>query len=156
MLIKLFFLKKNSGFTLIELFTVIAGVAILSSLFVPVGLRYYRNVAMNETVLVTLNSLRYAQSKAFFAYNDSSFGVKFQNYYYIIFQGNSYETRDLIKDKRVYLPSGTLIVTDKGEEVVFQKGTGSPDDEYLINITILNNKKDIKITTEGNIELLLD
>ncbi len=159
-LLKVSNFKRNSslkrGFTLIELFTVIAGIGILSALFIPIGLRYYQNVAVNETVLVTLNSLKYAQSKALFSQNDTSSGIKFQEYNYIIFSGESFEEREEIHDKRVYLPTGISVGMTEGEEIIFEKGTGETEEDLFVFVNLNNDERIIEITSKGKVELLLD
>ncbi len=114
----------GKGFTLIELLIVIALLGLFLTLTAPFGIQFYRyQIVDNETITLE-NSLKNAQSYAISGKEDSSWGIKFFDEYYILFAGDSYEEpeRNSSFDKTFNLHQG---VTVEGvEEIVFKKNSG--------------------------------
>ena len=141
--------RNSSGFTMIEILLVIAGVILIAALTIPVGIRFFQTQTLDETMAGILETLRRAQNQAIFQKNDRAFGVKFLSDSYVLFQGTSYEEFPS-EDESFSLPSGTT--TSGINEVVFSKLTGIPNTTGTLTITSGNDSQVININEQGKIE----
>ncbi len=125
-------IKRRGGFSLLEVMIVIALIAMLVAATLPITMDFlFRFIVIGETKVLESN-LKSAQAKAISAKNDSSFGVKFfpadicpLEDCYVIFQGDSYDTRAVGEDEVFYLPrEADIELVGEYSEVVFEKNTG--------------------------------
>lgn len=117
---------RIKSFTLIELLIVIALVVSIMALAVPFGVEFLQKQRIEEETATLANNLKAAQARATAGKNDSSWGIKFfeDEDYYVLFAGESYETRISKYDEAFQLSSGTNITG--ADEIVFEKITGQP------------------------------
>lgn len=139
----------TKGFTLIELLIVIIVALILVGLTIPIGLNFYNNQVLDETADSILSILRRAHGQAVFQKNDSAFGVKFLEDYYVLFQGDSYALRVQSQDEIFNLPLGFNL--SGFDEFVFSKHQGTTTAGIII-INTRNNTQIINVNYYGKIE----
>ena len=137
------------GFSLIELILVMAIIAVLFTVSVPLAINFYntRQLDVQESGLV--QALRRAQLKAMLGEGSSSFGVDINSGRYVLFSGDSYQNRDPSLDEIFTLP-GSFLVTPG--EVIFNSLTGTSSYVGDINLTIGNRSETININEAGRIE----
>lgn len=140
------------GFTLIELVLVVALILILSITIVPLSASFIGHERIGEEAKVLASTLRTAQLKSANNYNDSSFGVKFSSGQYVLYQGDSYLSRQTEEDQIF----STDLAIDIGEidEINFAKNTGLPDSSLSLGLSLQNKTKTIAISSLGLIEVL--
>jgi len=140
------------GFTLIEVIVSLALFIVLLGLFLPVALSYLSASHLADTTTGVQSALREAQAKAKWQKNDQSFGVKFLSDTYVLFQGESYASRDESEDLIFGLPAG--VTTSCESEWVFTSQTGRPTAVGSITITAGTRSETIEINKLGLIETL--
>jgi len=139
------------GFTLIEILVVLSMVTIIAVVTIPISLNFLKTQNLATTTGVILSTLRQAQTQALFQKNNSSFGVKFLENSYVLFQGSSYNTREVSEDLLLSFPSS---ITVSGiDEIVFTKQTGLPNTVGAILIMTETASRSIYINQQGTIEL---
>jgi prepilin-type N-terminal cleavage/methylation domain-containing protein len=112
----------KNGFTLVELLIVIALVVLIMALAVPFGVEFLQEQRIEEETATLANNLKAAQTRAMAGKNDSAWGIKFFEDQYVLFAGESYETRLSQYDEAFQLSSGTNITG--AEEIIFEEFTG--------------------------------
>lgn len=142
-------MHKN-GFTLLELLLVVGAAILIGALTVPIGVHFFQSQTLDETASSILSTLRRAQNQAIYQKNDNSFGIKFLAGSYVLFQGDSYESRIQSEDESFSLPGG--ITTSGIDEVVFAKLTGIPNTTGTLTITLGNDSQTLDINAQGKIE----
>ena len=123
------------GFTLVEILLVVGIIGILTVLFVPMGLDFYRTQQLDISSEALAQSIRRVQLKSMSAELDSKFGIYITNDNYILFKGDSYLERDAQYDETFDLPD---IVTLAGSprEIIFSKFEGRPS---FVGSIVLNS-----------------
>lgn len=123
-------IKKNLGFTVIEILIVLAIIGILVAIFIAYALLRPGKDLDNSTEEV-ISKLRLAQSKTLTSEGPSQYGVYFDSTTtpnrYILFKGVSYAARDTSVDLIFKLPTRLefySISFSGGNEVVFKRVTG--------------------------------
>jgi prepilin-type N-terminal cleavage/methylation domain-containing protein len=146
-----FFEIKTKGFTLVELVLVIAILALLIIVSLPLAINFYQARQFDVYKNGIVQTLRRAQLKAMSVEADSSFGfyISSDSKKYVLFKGNSYNTRDDAWDEVFELPDNLLIsgIT----EVVFTKLRGIPSDTGNLSLMIDNRTETININEMGRI-----
>lgn len=138
------------GFTLVELLLAVSLTVIISAFIFPFGIGFYEAQVVNETREGIVNTLRRAQYFAITGKRESAFGVKIVPGEYILFEGESYESRIASNDERYSTPK--VVQYDGFDEVVFNLWSGQPSTSGIFTVTLGNRHKDIHIATSGNIE----
>ena len=137
------------AFTLLEILIIIAVIAILISLTIPLGLDFYRSQQLETQSQGVIQALRRAQLKAMSVEDDSGFGVYLTNDNYTLFKGNSYATRDADYDEIFDLPK--IINVSGLTEVVFSKLEGKPNETGNIILSSDNLVQTININEIGRV-----
>lgn len=126
------------AFTLIELLIVIGLILILAAASAPIYNSLQVQAQLDETSAQIVQTLRTAKERANARYNNASHGVFFDinlggDDFYILYQGDSYDTRDTSYDREIKLASplsfinSNFTLTGANIDVNFQKGSGRPD-----------------------------
>lgn len=138
---------RARGFSLIELLLVIALLAIVSLSVFPYGVTLYRTQVLKDTHGSLAASLRQAQMYALTQKGDTNHGVKLLADSYVVFEGDSYATRDEAVDQVVmWAPP----VTVSGlEEVVFARSSGLPSATGTITLTVETESLALQILPAG-------
>ena len=125
-----FFLKKQGGFTLVELVVVMAIFSILSTVITVNLLGVKHQASLNTSVTTLVSDLKNQQLKAMLgdtegAAENNSYGIYFEPSRYIQFQGSSYNAGDpnnFIVDLDSSLEFKNIIFPSSS--IVFSKGSG--------------------------------
>jgi prepilin-type N-terminal cleavage/methylation domain-containing protein len=138
--------KKNFGFTLIEVLLSVALLAVLAGFSLPV----YRALQVRNDLDIATNtvvqSLYRAQVLSQAVSSDASWGVYVGVGEIVIFQGDSYVTRDDIWDEVFDLPTD---ITPSGlAAVVFDRFTG--DTQTTGSVILNSNTNETKTITINN------
>lgn len=134
------------GLTLIEILISILILVILA-LLIPLGIDFYKRQELENQARAVLQTLRRAQLKAMAIEFDSSFGVHLTDERYVLFKGNSYETRDPQYDEVFNFPE--IISVSGLSEIVFSKLEGRPSVTGEIILNIGEEKRVIIIDESG-------
>ena len=140
------------GFTFVEILISITLMVVVLAFVLPGSLRFLGLQNLDDTAQSLIVSLRQAQTQAVYQKNDSSFGVKFFEDSYVLFQGASYTTRVQNQDIATTLP--TNVVLSGIDEIVFAKQTGIPDETGVVLLQANTESKSVSINEQGLIELL--
>ena len=139
------------GLSLIEILLVILLISILFGFILSLSLDFYKNQQLETHTQGILQTLRRAQLKAMSVELGSSFGIHITNDSYILFQGNSFATRDGAFDEVFDLPQ---IITVSGiSEIVFSKLDGIPSATGTITLSSGSETRTIGINAIGRIHL---
>ncbi len=120
--------NSTKSFTLVELLVVFGIVAIVFVTIAPAGLNFYYSHVLDQEAALLTNNLKKAQNQAAAGLNNSSFGLRFYEDYYVLFQGDSYGSRVEAQDIVYELSYGVGI--EGVVEIVFEKHTGKPTMVY--------------------------
>ena len=142
--------RLATGFTLVELMLVMALVLIIGIFTSGVGVSYYQSQVLNETADNLASNLRHAQGYALSGKNNQAFGVYIHEDSYVMFEGQSYESRIVAED--MVFPISASITISGPVEVVFSELTGTPDTTETIYLSLGNREKQIDILSSGYID----
>jgi prepilin-type N-terminal cleavage/methylation domain-containing protein len=109
--------KRQKGFTFIELMLVVAMIAMLAGMTVPITFGSLKKQSVEEESSKLLSVLRQTQAKSMKGRGDSPWGVYFTPESYTVFKGNSYEERESVYDE-VFEISPSMSVAG-APEIVF-------------------------------------
>jgi len=142
--------EKVEGFTLIEILIVIAIMAVLAALTIPVGVNFFVSQQLDTVVDEVMQVLRRAQLKGMTQERDSDWGIRFNSDTYVLFKGSSFASRDPVFDEDFDLAGG--ITTSGISEVVFAKFSGVPNVIGTITISQGSKSKAIDVNAVGKID----
>lgn len=137
------------AFTFVEIILVIAIVAVLLALTIPLGINFYNSQQLDTVTEEIIQALRRAQLQSM-SQADYSFGVYLgsgQSGQYVLFRGSSYASRD---DEEIFSVSESLSFSGLSE-VVFSKVEGIPSALGDIILTSNNGVRTININQAGRI-----
>lgn len=144
------------GFTLIEIFVVIAMIFILSGIVFSSYFSFRSHTEVNSGAQEVLNFLRLAQSKTVASEEADKYGVHFEQEKIVLFRGTLYNPAD--PDNKIYnfsqveIPLAEIILNGGGNEVIFERITGQTINYGTVKI---QSKRDnnkfvfIKIESSG-------
>lgn len=144
----------DKGFTLIELTLVVAIMAALIFLTLPIAIGFYKSQQLDTTADGVIQALRRAQLKAM-SQADYSFGVYVgsgQTSQYSLFKGDSYEGKT---DEEIFDISDSISFSGISE-VIFTKLEGLPSESSMIGNIVLTGDSEtetININALGRINL---
>ncbi len=151
---------SEKGFSLVELIVVITIIFIVTAAVVPIYGNLQSSSQLNETTSQAVQALRMARERSVSRYNNSRHGVKFDNISspnkFVLYQGDSYATRDSAYDRETILAETMSLVTTglspAGDEINFSMGLGAPDKTGSININhTIEGFKVISINEYGSV-----
>lgn len=123
----------QKGFTLLEVLLVVALIAGLAGLSVPVYNTFYTGNELDTAGSITIQSIRRAQVLTLSGKEDANWGVKLEEGKITVFKGDSFVARDNSFDE-VFDVSN--IVDFSGiEEIVFNKVDGRPNSSGTIDMS---------------------
>jgi hypothetical protein len=97
---------------------------IMGTIFIPTGIRMYQTQVMYETADSLGASLRRAQAYAYAGRHGASFGLFISGSSYVLFEGESYASRNTDFDEQFSIPSSIEVAGM--EEIVFAAASGAP------------------------------
>lgn len=140
----------GSGFTLFELMLVMSIVIIISLFTSSVGVSYYQSQILNETTDNLVSTLRQAQGRAMSGEGNHAFGVFIGDGSYVMFEGQSYESR--IIDEDVLFPISSNITIFGPREIIFSELNGNANVADTIYLSLGSKEKQVNILASGYIE----
>ena len=154
--------QKNSGFTLVELLTILGILIIITVTAVPAYRNFQKESDLTNSAEEIINILRVAQSKTLASEQDSQWGVYFSTTttpnQYTLFKGLDYDSRDTSSDQNYTLSSSVetneIDLTGSDSEVVFNKLIGTTSNYGSISlrlITDVSKTKTIIVESSGQI-----
>ncbi len=143
------------AFTLIELLIVVSIIAILGTMVVPSFSKFQSSSLLSETTAQIEQSLRLARGKALAGFNDVGSGIYFDiaNNKYIIYSGNSYNSRLISYDLEFNWDESLEINIPNGPEIIFLKGSGYASSTSYIQLKHNNQIKTITINSYGFVDV---
>ena len=138
----------NKGVTLIELLLVIAILAVITAVAVPIGLDFYLSSQLVSETRLLASIFSRARTLAMINNNESSQGVYISPSEFVLFQGGSYAARETSRDNN--FPRAAGISIGGPSEFVFTALSGRAASSTLT----LNNGREstaIYINEEGAI-----
>ncbi len=127
--------NQNKGFTFIEMLITISMTVAIFTLAIPIYSNLSISSQLNENASLLVQNLRITREKSINRFNNSSYGIKLQTNRYIIYQGDSYSTRDDTYDRVVDFGSVVSASSDLVDnEINFSKSFGMPNNIGTINL----------------------
>ncbi len=114
---------------------------------IPLGQTALTGSEIDTAYEVSLKSLRRAQAMSQGGFEDSTWGVKFQQPNVIIFKGSNFQTRDTAYDVLTVL--GAKVGYSGVDEVYFSKIDGIPSTTGSVNIYSYEKSRVININSNG-------
>ena len=130
---------KLKGFTLIELLIIVALLSIVSVMSVVFYSRFFTQNAVSNSSDQLVGELRKAQMYSMMGRKNGAWGVTFSANKFILFQGNSYATRNSAFDESFSVNPN--INVSGLTELTFARITGIPSANPTITISGNNNTK---------------
>jgi len=143
-------MRKNPGFTLIEVMIVILIVTIVAGLGLFFGLDFYRTYAIDSERDTLVSALRRSRMRALDNVNGAPHGLKIGAQNFILYTGNSYAGRNPAFDESI---SRSAAVNIAGlDDIVF--GSLSATSSYSGTVTLSDGvrQRTININYEGGID----
>ena len=138
-------MKKQAGFTLIEMLLSVAIIGMLVGMSMPVYESFVRRNDLDLTTQTTAALIRRAAMYARTLNGDSSWSVEFQTSTITLFKGTDFAGRTTSFDETISVP-GSITVGGLGE-VQFTKFTGAPNTTG--SVTLTSSLGDVKTVTVG-------
>ncbi len=128
---------SSRGFTLIEMVIVVGIILVVAGLSIPFLFSYQVTSEVATYANDVERTLRRAQLQAINGYHGTSWGVYFDNNQkqFIIFQGNSYTSRDQNYDQEIDYPNAFNIASTFGQEIYFAVYSGLPSLAGTVTVT---------------------
>lgn len=156
-------MRKNYGFTIVELLTVIAIFLIIYGIAAQIFPVFQKEGELSNSTEKIINILRLGQSKTLASEGASRYGVYFDTatnpHRYILFKGANYASREVNSDE-VHEISKSVeiyeIILGGGQEVVFSRLTGEIANSGKVSLRLKSDNsktKTIGIQSSGKITL---
>lgn len=122
-------------------------IALVASFILPVSLGLKNRNDLDTATLATVSALRRASLLAGANSNNSRWGVRVQQGEAVLFEGSTYQSRNVARDEVVpILPSITI---EGATEFVFQKFTGGLGSSQTLTLRLGVESRTITINTKG-------
>ncbi len=141
--------KLTTGFTLIELILVVAMIGLIALFSVTLGSGFLWRTDLSSAEYLTVTSLRQAQLFSQASVGDSSWGVHIENNILTLFQGPSFQLRDVQADEEHSLGS---VTTTEPVDIIYSKFFGQPNTIHDISLTAAGETTTITMNQEGTIQ----
>ena len=138
----------REGFTLIEILLSLALVTLLTAISVPFYQSFQQANELDATKETILSALRTAKTYARESKDNANWGVYISTENVVLFQGDSYTTRDPSYD--LYYSISSKVSLYGSTEFVFNTPFGSPTSTGTIGLAI-NNKSDSILVNEKSV-----
>lgn len=126
-------MRRQTGFTLVELLVVIGIMAVFAGITATVGVTAIRNAEFDRVRETVRNELAIAQADTIGGSLDSTWGVAFTSSTVTRYRGASYASRDISFDR--ISSFGNAVTLSGTTDVPFTRPTGLPNAAASIVIT---------------------
>ena len=140
-------MRNHNGFTLIEVLIVMAMMAIVGAIALPISVDYQQRNDLDVAQVSFVQSIRRAQQLSMSGEGDSQWGVTANSGNIVIFKGNTYATRDATYDENYDI--STAIVASGQIEYDFAKVSGLPAQTGSATFTNANYVKTVVVNAQG-------
>lgn len=140
-------MPNKKALTLIELLIVVVILGTLTALTAPLTSRMLVRNSVAQTKEQVKNQLKKAQMYAMSGKAGGAWGVAVSGTNLVLFQGNSYASRNTAFDEKLGIETNTVITGLS--EVVFARATGVPSATPTITITSANETDTFSINSQG-------
>lgn len=138
------------GFTLIEMLLSVALIGIIAAIGTPIYQSFQVRNDLDIATQTIVQNISRAKILARSMDRNSAWGVKIQTGDVTLFQGSSYNNRDITLDESTAI--STSITTSGTLEYVFAKFTGYPSSAATTTLTSqLNETRTITVNTRGSV-----
>ncbi len=143
--------KRNHGFTLIEMLLSVALLGGILAIGAPVYNSFLINNNLNEAVTGLVADLRYARTLSMSVDGDSIWGVRINTGEIVLFKGATYVSRDASFDQITNI--ATNITSTGDSEITFKKLTGLPNATTSFTFQNTNNQAvNVSVNNKGLID----
>lgn len=144
--------EKQSGFTLIEIILAVAIISIIATISISSWSSFTEGVSLNNNAKMIEAKIKLAKSYSLSALNDINYGVHFEAGSVTVFPADTaYSVGD--PDNQVFsLTNNVEIYNGAGNDIIFNRLTGSTANSGTIGIRIINNPtktKNISVNSQG-------
>lgn len=136
----------QSGFSLIEVLLVVGISSLLVFSTLPLGMRFFGMEHNEETAFQLFSTLTRARQFAWNGKEGSAWGVKFFSNHYVLFKGESYDSRTASSDE--FSQFDGAMHPSESDEVVFASLYGTPNAPQ--QITVSNGKDEFTVSLAAN------
>jgi len=142
--------RSPHGFTLVELLLSISIMMMLVVISAPIYQSFQFANELDNSVTLTVSSLRTAQNFAINGKDDAAWGVNISSQTIVIFRGDSFASRDTSFDTTTILSSNISI--SGLNNITFGKNSGLPSTTGTITLqNNAGNSKSININAKGRL-----
>ncbi len=149
--------KKNTGFTMLELLLTTAAFGIIIAIAIPFSNSTIVRGNLDNSARSLESSSRRAYTYARASENNSDWGVRVSTSSVIVFSGSTYDGRDNVFDEIGSMSSpaevGGTLTTDGIADIIFTKGTGTPNATGTITLAGGGNTKIMTFNEKGAISV---
>jgi prepilin-type N-terminal cleavage/methylation domain-containing protein len=138
---------STAGFTIVELLLVIALIAVVAAFVVSVYVSTARAFIVSSDTEAALTLIRDAQHEAARALYDSNTGVHIEEGLLTSYVGDSYATRDEVRDRTQALV--TAVNAELPLAIQFTASTGETSERYELSFTDSVHERTIVIEQSG-------
>lgn len=144
-------MRRQAGFTLVELLVSIVIIGLLSGLSLPVYASFVRRNDLDLTAQSLVMTLRRAETYARAVNYDSAWSVEIQTASIILFRGTVFGSRNTAFDETIAIPAA---ITPSGlGEVQFTKFSAAPNTTGTITLTSnANETRVVTINAKGMVD----
>lgn len=145
-------INTRSGLTLVETLMVIGIFGLLLATGLPVGIDSYRSYILTAETRNLVSLIRRTQSYSLANTHEANHGIRIETSEYILFEGNSYATRNVSRDE-LYPRSAAISVTSTFAlpEIVFTAISGIPSASGTIILDNSVNTQSIGMNNAGTL-----
>ena len=141
--------KIVPGFTLMEIIVAMAIAAILFSIGLPMTLSLLRSYSLKSERDILVSLLEQARDQSLGNVQEANHGLAVTAANYVVFQGDSYAARDLIKD--LTYPRAAAVAISGPSEINFQSITdANPGGTFILNANQVQTT--VSVNKEGMID----
>ena len=139
----------NKGFTVIEIILIIGILAIIFGLGFPIVFDFYKNYQFKTEQDQFISFLEIARNLSMTNLNQSQHGVFQNNDNFIIFEGNSFATRNQSQDQ--IFPRSKAVSVSGPSEIIFNVISGQATSSLYI-FTNGKTSSNVYVNKEGQID----
>lgn len=149
----------KKGISAIEIFVVVAIVALLAAVVIPQFAKIRERQVLKSAVEDILSSISKAQSRTLASAESSSYGVYFESNKVVIFKGTIFSSSDA-NNETVDLTSPANIsnvtlaeVGASSGKIYFNRLSGTPDKSGTVTVSTMDYSKIITISATGAVSV---